>query len=190
MKKYLVKIKGVTPYMQHRMDDQKLEDWEKNRGHIHERPDVSSTDVVRAEFHCYRNANGKNYIPSDQIRGALINAGSYVKAKVGGRSKSMKQIVAAMFMVYPEQIVLPDYDVIDKRSGVNHKVKARIITIRPRWNDWEAEFTLEISERSITTETVKTILQYAGDYVGIGSFRPTNNGMFGRFELVNIEEVK
>lgn len=190
MKQYNVKIKGVTPYMQHRMDDQKLEAWEKNRGHIHERPDIAHTDVVRAEFHCYRNNNGCCYIPSDQIRGSLINAGSYVKAKVGGRSKSMKQIVAAMFMVYPEQIVLPDYDVIDKRSGVNHKVKARIITIRPRWNNWEAEFTLEISERSITTETVKSILEYAGDYVGIGSFRPTHNGMFGRFELVSIEEVK
>jgi hypothetical protein len=84
--------------MQHRMDDAKLDQWEKLRGPIHERPDVSHEDAVRAEYHCYRNAEGRCYIPADHIRGALIAAGSFVKAKVGGRSKSMKTIVAAMFM--------------------------------------------------------------------------------------------
>jgi hypothetical protein len=189
MKKYLVKIKGVTPYMQCRMDDQKLEDWEKNRGPIHERTDASKDDALRAEFYCYRNSDGKNYIPSEQIRGALINAGSYVKAKVGGKSKSMKVIVAAMFMVSPEEILLPDYDAIDKRSAVNRHVKARIIKIRPKWTAWEAEFELTIGENSITIETIKSIIEYAGNYVGIGAFRPTCNGMFGRFELVSIEAV-
>lgn len=190
MKKFKVKIKGITPYMQCRMDDQKLEEWEKNRGPIHEAPEVSHIDAIRAEFYCYRNKEGKNFIPSDQIRGALINAGSYVKAKVGGRSKSMKVIVAAMFVVTPDHIILPDYDAIDKRSAVNRHVKARIIKIRPKWTTWEADFILQIGEKSITTETISSIIQYAGDYVGIGAFRPTCNGMFGRFELVNIEEIK
>jgi hypothetical protein len=189
MKKYQVKINGVTPYMQHRMDDQKLEQWEKLRGPIHERPEVSHEDSVRAEYHCYRNADGKCYIPSDQIRGALIGAGSYVKAKVGGRAKSMKIIVAAMFMVTPEEILMPDYDAIDKRSAVNRNIKGRVITIRPRWNQWSAEFTLSVDEDSITKETISQIIEYAGKYVGIGSFRPTNNGLFGRFELTDISEI-
>lgn len=81
------------------MDDQKLEVWEKNRGQIIERPELSHEDNVRAEYHCYRNGNGRCYIPADQLRGAFINAGSAVKAKVGGRSKSMKQVVAAMFKI-------------------------------------------------------------------------------------------
>lgn len=190
MKQFKVKIKGITPYMQHRMDDQKLEEWEKKRKLIHERSDVSELDQTRAEYHCYRNMDGKCYIPSDQIRGALINAGSAVKAKVGGRSKSMKTIVAAMFMITPEQILLPDYDAIDKRSAVNRNVKARIIVIRPKWTDWEAEFILDVGEKSTTIEMVRSILEYAGNYVGIGSFRPTNNGMFGRFELIQLNELK
>ncbi len=189
MKKFNIKIKGITPYMQCRMDDQKLEEWEKKRGPIHERGDVAHEDAIRAEFYCYRNSDGKNFIPSEQIRGALINAGSYVKAKVGGRSKSMKVIVAAMFMVMPEEIILPDYDAIDKRSAVNRHVKARIIKIRPKWTNWEAKFTLEVGENSITKETIQQIIEYAGNYVGIGAFRPTCNGMFGRFELISIESV-
>lgn len=190
MKTFIVKIKGITPYMQHRMDDQKLEAWEKNRGLIVERPDVAHEDTVRAEYHCHRNVDGKCFIPADQLRGAFINAGSAVKSKVGSSRKSMKQVVAAMFMVTPDQIVLPDYNAIDKRSGVNRNIKARIITIRPKWTTWEAEFTLEIGDNSITIETIKSIIQYAGNYVGIGSFRPTNNGLFGRFELIDISPKK
>lgn len=190
MKEYNVKIKGLTPYMQHRMDDLKLDQWEKTRGPIHERPEVSQEAATRAEYHCYRNADGKCFIPSDHIRGALIGAGSYVKAKVGGRSKSMKVIVAAMFIPTPEEIIIPDYDAIDKRSAVNRNVKARVITIRPKWTNWEAEFTLQVYEDSITKESIEQLIGYAGSYVGIGSFRPTNNGMFGRFELAEITELK
>lgn len=187
MKSYKVKIKGLSPYMQHRMDDQKLEEWEKKRGLIIERSDVAHEDAVRAEYHCYRNGNGRCYIPADQLRGSFIGAGSMVKAKVGGRAKSMKQIVAAMFMVTPDHIDLPDYDAIDKRSAVNRNVKARVITIRPKWTDWQAEFTLNVMNDTITSETVKSILEYAGDYIGIGSFRPTNNGMFGRFTITDFK---
>jgi len=175
--------------MQHRMDDLKLEEWEKKRGLIHERPEISHDDTVRAEYRCYRNPDGKCYIPADQLRCSFINAGAYIKSKVGGRGKSMKQLVAAMFTITPEQIIIPDYDVIDKRSTVNRNVKARIITIRPKWTEWEPEFTLLVAEKSITTDMVRNVIEYAGNYVGIGSYRPTNNGMFGRFELKHIEEL-
>lgn len=189
MKKFKVKIKGVTPYMQHRMNDEKLEEWEKNRKLIIERGDVAKEDSVRAEYHCYRNKDGRCYLPSDHLRGSMILAGAFVKAKVGNTTKSMKNIVAAMFFVTPEEIILPDYDVIDKRSAVNRNVKARVITIRPKWTNWEVEFILNVDNDTITTPTIQSILEYAGRYVGIGSFRPTNNGQFGRFEIKLIEEI-
>lgn len=186
MKTYKVKIKGKTPYLQHRMDDIKLAEWEKKRGNIVERSDVAQEDAVRAEYHCYRNGNGKCYIPSEHLRGAMIAAGAYVKAKVGNTTKSMKNIVAAMFFVNPEHIELPDYDVIDKRSGVNRNIKARVIIVRPKWSEWEVSFELNIDNDTITKETVRLILEYAGSHVGIGSFRPSNNGMFGRFQIIEL----
>src|SRR5687768_9107688 len=114
-----------------------------------ERPEVSHEDAVRAEYHCYRNKDGKCYIPSEQIRGSLIGAGTYMKAKVGGRSKSMKVIVAATFVPIPEEILLLDYDMIDKRSAVNKNIKARIVVVRPKWSNWQAEFILNVHEDTI-----------------------------------------
>jgi hypothetical protein len=190
MKKFNVKIEGVTPYLQHRMDDQKLEQWEKNRQLIIERPEVSQEDAKRAEYHCYRNADGKCFIPSEHFRGALINAGALVKSKVGNSRKSMKNIVAGMFFVTPDEILMPDYDAIDKRSAVNRNIKGRVVTIRPKWSTWKVGFQLLVDNDTITLETVKEIFENAGNSIGIGSFRPTNNGMFGRFKVIELKEIK
>ncbi len=187
--KFKIKLKGITPYMQHRMDDSSLEQWEKQRGKIIERPEVSLEDLKRAEFHCYRDKDGKCYVPSDHLRGSMINAGAYLKSKVGNSRKSMKNIVAAMFLIEEEKIFIKDFDEVDKRSAVNRNVKARIITIRPKWTKWDISFTLSINNHSITEETIKDIINHAGDYCGIGSYRPTNNGMFGRFELKEIKKI-
>lgn len=191
MKKYRVKIVGVTPYMQHRMDDVKLEEWEKSHSLVVTRPEVSQSDAIRAEYHCYRNsATKKCFIPADQIRGALIAAGTLVKAKVGAQTKSMKSIVAGQWMISQDEIPMPDYDQIDKRSAVNRNVKARVITIRPKWTNWEAEFELHIDNDTTTDQMVTQIITYAGSNIGIGSFRPTNNGMFGRFKLDRVNLIK
>lgn len=188
MKQFEVQIEGVTPYMQHRMDDTKLEDWEKNRKLIIERDDVAKEDQVRAEFHSFQDKDGF-FIPSDHIVGSLINAGALVKSKVGNGKKSMKNIVAGMFSIKEEKIRLPiDYE-IDKRSAVNRNVKARVIVIRPKWNKWKADFTLMVDNDTITKETIEQIITYAGQYIGIGSFRPTNNGSFGRFKLNKIKSL-
>jgi hypothetical protein len=188
MKKYKVRIEGKTPYMQHRMDDMKLEEWEKKRGVIIERDDVSKEDLLRAVFHSYKDENGF-FIPSEHLIGAMINAGSLVKAKVGNSKKSMKNIVAGMFSIEEEKIYIPNNFEIDKRSAVNRNIKARVITIRPKWSQWSAEFTLLVDNDTITEETIKNIIQFAGDYVGIGSFRPQCNGRFGRFSLVTITSL-
>jgi hypothetical protein len=189
MQKYKIEIEGVTPYMQHQMHDEVLDEWEKKRGFIIERKDVAEEDLKRAEYHAYINSKGKCYIPSEHIRGSMINAGGYVKSKVGNKAKSMKNIVAAMFFISPEEILIGEDFVIDKRSAVNRNIKARVISIRPKWEKWKASFVLSVDNDTITKETIVTIIEYAGQYVGIGSFRPTANGYFGRYKLNSIEKI-
>jgi hypothetical protein len=185
---YSVTIKGITPYMQHRMDDAKLEQWELTRKKIIERLGLNDPDHKVALFHSFLTEDGQFYLPSDHIRGALINAGTFIKSKVGNAKRNMSNIVAAMFYVNPSNIALPPFDEVDKRSAVNKNVKARIIVKRPKWKEgWRAKFTILIDDNTITKETVLDLLNYAGRYVGIGSYRPTNKGHFGRFEVENIE---
>lgn len=183
---YHVEIEGVTPYMQHRMDDVKLEAWEKNRKHIIERPDINQEDLKRALFHSYQLKDGRFFLPSEHLRQAFINGGGYLKSKVGVKTKSMKSIIAAILMVNPEEIILPEFDVIDKRSAVNRNIKGRIIVVRPKWMNWKAEFDMVLDNETITEETIRELIATTGNYVGIGSYRPTSNGYFGRFKLIEL----
>ena len=189
MKKYAVEIVGVTPYMQHRMDDGDLEKWEKSRGKIIERPDVSRDDLVRAEYHCYRDSKGKIIVPGEHLRQMMISAGAMHKSKVGNAKRSMKNIVAAMVFVTPDEIPFGQDFVIDKRSTVNQNNKARVMVIRPKWTEWKLAFNIIVDNDTITDSMIKDILESAGNYVGLGSFRPECSGMFGRFKVSKFSKV-
>lgn len=187
MQKFKITLKSVTPYLQHRMDDAPLEKWEAGeRPHIIERNDSNATDIDKAEYYSYYDSNARSYyLPSEHIRGSLINGGGFHKSKVGNARKSMKNIVAAMFEIEPDYLLIQPFDKINKMSAVNKNIKGRVIVTRPEWSNWEVSFTLSIGEDTVTAVSVKAIIKSAGSYVGIGSFRPTANGKYGRFELVD-----
>lgn len=192
MRQFNVKVVGVTPYMQHRMDDLKLEAWVKDRGPIYEKYDISNPDVI-ADFHSHTIRESVDrlsyHIPSDHFRMSMIEAGKMVKGKVGGSMKSMANVVAGLFTVTPEHIYIPKWQTFDKRSAVNRNIKGRVIVIRPRWNEWRAEFVLTVDEDSITSETIQSIIEKSGKYIGIGSYRPQNKGQFGRYQIEDFRAV-
>ena len=193
MREFKVKIVGTTPYMQHRMDDIKLKEWETKRGNIIERDDLATEPAKLAAFHSYIDADGNYYMPQEHIKQSLIKAGGFVKAKVGNASRSMKNIVAAMWRIKEQKLPFRKFDEIDTRSGVNKNVKARIIVHRPKWNEWEMTYTLVIldNEKSkVTLDTIKQIIEYSGVFLGIGSYRPEHTGEFGQFELASIELIR
>lgn len=192
MRKFKVKVKGVTPYMQHRMDDATLQDWEKRRGTILERDNLQHEPERRAAFHAYINQEGEYFIPAEHFKQSFIKGGAFVKSKVGNSKKSMKNIVAGMWRISEQEIAIAKFDEVDTRSAVNKNIKARIIVHRPKWNKWKAEFTLLIDDderNGVSHEIIESIIGYSGRYLGIGSYRPEHTGEFGRFEVEKIVEL-
>lgn len=193
MRQFNVTVKGVTPYMQHRMDDVKLKEWEKQRGTIIERDGLNDEPHVTAAFHAYIDPDGNYYIPNDHFKQCFVKGGGFVKGKVGNATKTMKNIVAAMWRIKEDKIAFRKFDEVDTRSAVNKNVKARIIVHRPKWNTWECSFTLLIDDdakNGITKSTIMDIMSYGGRYLGVGSYRPEHTGEYGRFDVTKLEEVK
>lgn len=190
MKKYEVSIKFITPYMQHRMDDNSLEAWEKMRGSIIENGTAHQPTEIRAMYHSYMDDKGQYLFPVEHIRQSCINAGGLMKAKVGNARKSMSNIVAAMYSFWPDFITIPKFNSVDSRSAVNKKVDARVMVHRPKWDDLEIVFNLRVDNDTITDETTQKIIEDAGNYIGAGSYRPQHKGSFGRFEIIRFERVK
>lgn len=186
MKNYKISVTGVTPYMQHRMDDAKLADWEKSRGKVIERDDLNDEPLRKAAYHSYINPKGEYFIPSAHFKQSFVKGGGMVRGKVGNSTRSMKNIVAGMWFISEEEIPFRKFDLVDTRSAVNKNVKARVIVHRPKWQTWNAEFTLQIDNDTLTLDTIKNIIEASGKYIGVGSYRPEHTGEYGRF----IAEVK
>lgn len=190
MREFTVKIKGVTPYMQHRMDTQKLLEWEQSRGRIIERDNLNTEPEKIAAFHSYIDNEGNYYIPAEHFKQSFVKGGAFVKGKVGNSTRSMKNIVAGMWRIKEEKIPFRKFDEVDVRSAVNNNIKARVITHRPKWNKWECEFTLLIDDDGLTTnKMIQDIIGYSGRFLGIGSYRPEHTGEFGRFTLNGFIEL-
>ena len=81
-----------------------------------------------------------------------------------------------------EQIVLDNqvYTIHEEPVVIQ---RARVMSWRPRFDEWSCEFIIEITDEMINVETLKEILQAAGQYKGVGDHRPE----YGRFEVDNYQ---
>ena len=134
----------------------------------------------QAEFAAYRDPDTQELrFASEAIRQAMIAAAKWSKGK--GRA-SLKTEVAASVLLEPLWCGLGVEDfVIDTRSIVNQNTKGRILCHRPRLNQWTLSFTIHYDPILLTPAQLRTVLEDAGQRVGIGPFRPACEGYFGRF---------
>ena len=177
MREYNVSIRGIAPLMHERFDPTPSSN--KRRKNY-----VPQEEAIKK---LYRNKEGKIYQPAVHIEGALINAAKNFQMK--GR-KSYMDFFKSSVLVLPEEIFFKEpkdpenYD-IDERPVVIQR--ARVLAWRPKWENWAFDFIIRIlQEEMIDDVTLKEILDYAGAYEAIGSFRKK----FGRFEVTKFEVKK
>lgn len=180
MRKIEVEIKGQSPYLMHKFGEDEADI--KGKKSIAEKDYASEVEKA-----LYRSPEGEIYVPSAQIKGCLIEAGK--NFKVAGKGKSnYSKLFGAFLIVEPDTIPMVNQEwITDARAVVIQR--ARIIRYRPKFMEWGLKFTLTIMEDEIPVETVKNALDHAGNYVGIGDFRPQKKGSFGRFIVTSFKEV-
>lgn len=125
---------------------------------------------------------GKNkelIIPSEVLYASILNASSF--HRIGKRSA--KSILAGSIKVEPMEISLgTNKYVIDTRPVVIQR--ARVLKSRARLDKWKVTFTIVYSEQLIADpQIIKTVLEEAGQRIGIMDFRPQKAGMFGCFKI-------
>lgn len=134
----------------------------------------------------YTLPDGRIYQPAEHILRSMVKAA--VNFKIGGRGrKTYKDIVLSSVFITPDAIPHKHQEwVEDKRSVVIRATRGRIMRCRPKFNKWGLEFDLTTTEEQIDKQTLNQILSYAGQYVGIGDYRPR----FGGFIVTRFEEVE
>lgn len=184
-----VRIRGLTPLLMNRFTEQSEIDVSSgSRISIRAK---NGSPREEAEAKCYKDHDGNLYIPGTNIFAALVGAGVFHKV---GRSKLTTQkssLIPAGIAVI--ELVCPlearGWEV-DSRSVVVPATGGRIMCHRPRIDEWEASFTLEVDEEMFNEKTVRMLVNDAGKKIGLGDYRPQRKGPFGRFSVVGWEVSK
>lgn len=174
MQSVTAQISGITPLIVNRFHEDAQAESSSGVHVRRERPGPEDD----AKERLYQN-DGGTYFPAENLRQAIIAAAS--RTKIGRRSATT-DVAAALFILPFAMPLIGDWHV-DSRPVVIPATKGRILRHRPMFDEWIIELTLQIETDLIDANTVRKIMDDAGNYVGIGDFRPAKKGPYGRFRV-------
>ncbi len=178
-KSIAVTLKGLTPLLVNRFhEDAQLE---ASSG-VHSRKERLTPDED-AKDRLYWNDEIGCYFPAENVRQAIIAAGSRHKI---GRKGASTDLAAALY-IEPFALPLTGNWHVDSRPVVIPATRGRVLRHRPMFDDWRLDLTLHVDAQLIDLALVRRVVDDAGNYEGIGDFRPARKGPFGRFVVVRWE---
>lgn len=138
------------------------------------------------------NEAGNVVIPPMSFKNCLSEAAKYLSIQIPGKGKSTytKHFEAGILVTEPLDIGIKAADVPGlwlhvPSDGVRGGSK-RVLKCFPTIKAWAGPVTFHILDETITEDIFTRVLTEAGKFIGIGFFRPRNNGYYGRF---NVKEV-
>lgn len=184
MKIYEATLKSLSPYSQSKhystpsLDKEGKDDYERRtwRDRMHSTPD------------------GRVFIPAISFKNCLAEAAKYLSIQIPGKGKSTYTKHFEAGIIVPYDLVLPvKKDEVPANEwfvpadGIRGSGK-RVLKFFPRIDSWEGTIQIFVVDETITKDVLERHLREAGNLIGVGSFRPRKNGMYGRFELVSLQE--
>jgi hypothetical protein len=182
MKTITITIKGTTPLLMNKYNIESQLAQGKGR-----RITKTYDPEEEAELSAYWSTTSKKkelIIPANVIYAAILKASSFHKIN----RRSAKSILAGSIRIEPEEISLgTDQYKIDLRPVVIQR--NRVPKARARLDEWSATFKIVYNEKLIGDPMIiKTVLEEAGQRIGIMDFRPTNSGWYGCFSITEWKE--
>jgi hypothetical protein len=172
------KLTSVSPYSQSRhydvpkLDREIARDYEARtwRNRMHTTPD------------------GRVFIPPTAFKNALSDAAKYLSIQIPGKGKSTytKHIEAGVMVIDPLELPVKASAVDGEwlfvpSDGIRGSGK-RVDKCFPVIPSWAGEIDVHILDEIVTSDVLSTVFEAAGKLIGIGRFRPRNNGFYGRFQ--------
>jgi len=179
--KIKVQIEGTTPLLFNRFRDMQIEGKSKKRTGAMAESDIEDKLYLVDEKIC---------LPAVYLKNCISEASKQFKI-VGKGKSTYSKLVASTVDIEPFMIELNagKYEVF-RISAVNPMTRGRMMTERPKFNKWKAEFEIILNDPAVPISVINEILEHAGKYVGIGDWRPQTKGMFGKFLISSFKTQK
>ena len=186
MKRCVVKVKGVAPYTQSKVVTTPKE----------ERETHDAYEQRTWKDRCHRDQKGMVYIPGIAFKNALSEAAKFLSISIPGQGKATYTKNFEAGVMVTENIPIGVH--VDDVQGLTVHVPSdgkrggskRVWKTFPVFHEWGGDVEFFILDEIISKEVFQRVITGAGSFIGVGSWRPRNNGMNGRFtaEVVSWEE--
>ena len=214
MRRYAITISGQTPLLMHWDNIEwadRLDEWKNDPGNKkNSKAGDDRSPAWRWVGSMYHDGTHVA-VPNDNLMRCLMEGGAMVPVPGGKSGKTFKaQTQSGMMVAEPFWPVLIDGAAVPM-SAINpllkvedfgkhkeavsalgfrlHVKRAKIgaskhIRVRPCFDRWEVRGTVSVWDDQITERVLADILRYAGQYKGLGDWRPGGKtpGSFGMFE--------
>lgn len=164
----------------------------------HETPKLDKESADDYERRTWRerlhvNSAGFVEIPPAAFKNCVAEAAKFLGKQIPGKGKATytKHFEAGILVLEPLVLPIKKEDVVgdwhfvpaDGRPGGGRRVNRCFGSI-PQWS---GRVTFHIIDDTITEGVFREHLEQAGQFIGIGRFRPRNRGFYGRFDVTGLE---
>lgn len=135
------------------------------------------------------NANDQIVIPPMAFKNCLSEVAKFLSVQIPGKGKATYTKHFEAGIIVTEGLTLPikKADVAgewlfvpaDGKRGSGKRVKKCFPVIL----SWKGAVTFHLLDDTVTPDVFEQHLREAGNFIGIGRFRPRNNGYYGRFKV-------
>jgi hypothetical protein len=183
MKTAMVTLRSTAPYSQSKhYDVPKLDK---------ELPKDYEARTWQERLHV--SPDGHVQIPPMAFKNCLAETAKYLSIQIPGKGKATytKHFEAGVMITEPLVLPIKKEDVDGewlflpsdgKRGGGK-----RVSKCMPIIHEWAGMIAVHVLDETITQDVLAEHFDQAGKFIGIGRFRPRNNGYYGRFEVAKIE---
>jgi hypothetical protein len=141
---------------------------------------------------CHVDSEGKLFIPPMAFKNCIAEIAKYLSMQIPGKGKSTytKHFEAGVMVLEGLPLPIKKEEVEGEwlfvpASGRRGDGK-RVSKCFPLVRKWSGKVQFHILDDTITPEVFEQHLREAGNFIGIGRFRPRNNGYYGRFAVKSI----
>lgn len=138
-----------------------------------------------AERKLYRGTDGEPMIPSPNLLRSIVDGGFFVKIGKKQVTTARSSLVYACAAIDPIEIKIHHKEPwrVDTRPVRIPATGGRILQHRAMFDDWRLSFQLDLDTSIINARLMRQIVDDAGKRIGLGDFRPSTKGPFGRYRV-------
>lgn len=144
----------------------------------------------------HADKDGMAFISPMALKNCLSEVAKFLGESVPGKGKSTytKHFEAGLLVMDPLMLGIKAADIQGERLFVPSDGRrgggSRVWKTFPVLPTWEVAATIHAIDPILKPEKIQEYLAHAGQFIGMGRFRPRNNGFYGRFAVKDFRVSK